>query len=101
MSERLGRRSGPQAPSAFIKLRCQRALCGSNHLDRRIILPAQTLSKPTAEVNENESLFIYDSLTAGQRWHRKPTSNPWQTFGAGVVELVDARDSKSKLGMPG
>ena len=61
MSERLGRRSGPQAPSAFIKLRCQRALCGSNHLDRRIILPAQTLSKPTAEVHENDSLFIYDS----------------------------------------
>ena len=62
MSERLGRRSGPQAPSAFIKLRCQRALCGSNHLDRRIILPAQTLSKPTAEVHENDSLFIYDSF---------------------------------------
>jgi hypothetical protein len=61
MSERLGFRSCPQAPSAFIKLRFQRAIFGSNHLDRSIILHAQTLSNPTAEVNENDSLFIYDS----------------------------------------
>ena len=61
MSERLGLRSCPQALSAFIKLRFQSAIFGSNHLDRSIILHAQTLSKPTAEVNENNSLSIYDS----------------------------------------
>ena len=64
MSERLGFRSCPQAPSAFIKLRFQSAIFGSNHLDRSISVHAQTLSNPTAEVNENDSLFIYDPLVA-------------------------------------
>jgi len=63
MAERVGFRSGPQAPSAFIKRRFQRAIFGPNHLDHSSILHAETLSDRTSSVNENDSLFIYKSLS--------------------------------------
>lgn len=61
MAERVGFRSGPQAPSPFVKLRLQCALFGPNHLDHSIILHAETPADRTSPVHDNDSLFIYKS----------------------------------------